>query len=457
MLLISITLDHEIENLRANLEKNKEQLTINLLTGNLLNFEKMLYDLVTEFYNEICSNFINTVSGHPEMKNILQQFGQKNGLGKFELRDTDLQLCTGNKIRIKSYYAKRSKTKTYKGSRHLVLTHWKCLKNASPLYYSYLSILSVLCPSFEVASSVLNIFNIKGEYNRTRELSEQFGLRCLENRVENILDKNESLAEKRVVLFVDGGRARVRENLQEHTEESSYPKYNTPWKEPKLFVIQTIDDEGKVIKNTLPIYESVLGDCNACFELLEKYLQRLEINKAIDIQFIADGATWIWSRVKPMLIQLGVKVERITETVDYYHAVEHIKELVDLLPGNMNNKKNALFTQFKQYLWDGQIKNIIETVKSVCKKISNKVLTQLTYFLKNEKRMKYAQFRDQKRLCGSGIVESAIRRVINLRFKCPSSFWNEKNLESLIFLRSAILSNRWNILTDNLMLNWHKY
>ncbi len=457
MLLISITLDSEISNFSTKLEKEKVQLINKLLTGNLLGFEKVLFELVTQLYDDLASILLNIVSTHLEMKGVLQEFGGKNGLGKLELRETDLQLCTGTTIKIPSYYAKESKFKSYKGNRHLSMSYWGCLKNATPMYYSHVSILSVLCPSFEVSKTLLDKLNIKSDYNRIRTLSEKLGLNCLEDRVENILDKGETLAGKRVIISPDGGRARIREYIQNDKEDGGYSKFDTPWKEPKLFVIHIINDEGKTVKTTLPIYDCVMGDCNECFELIAKYLSKLEIEKANEVQFVADGATWIWNRVKPMLLKLGVSEEKITETVDYYHAVEHLSTLVNLLPAKVRQPRgDKLFKEFKQYLWEGKIPEIISAVKSYCKRITKNMLTELTYFFKNTKRMKYAEFREKKQLCGSGIVESAIRRVINLRFKCPSSFWDIKNLEPLIYLRSALLSNRWDILIGNFAKQWHK-
>ena len=64
--------------------------------------------------------------------------------------------------------------------------------------------------------------------------------------------------------------------------------------------------------------------------------------------------------------------------------------------------------------------------------------------------MQYKEFRKQKLLCGSGAVESAIRRIINLRFKNVSSFWLEKHLDLLCFLRATFLSGRWSIFLNNL-------
>ena len=45
---------------------------------------------------------------------------------------------------------------------------------------------------------------------------------------------------------------------------------------------------------------------------------------------------------------------------------------------------------------------------------------------------------DQQHLpVGSGPVESAVRRVINLRFKAPGSFWEAQTVAELTHLRAA--------------------
>jgi hypothetical protein len=64
--------------------------------------------------------------------------------------------------------------------------------------------------------------------------------------------------------------------------------------------------------------------------------------------------------------------------------------------------------------------------------------------------MQYQQFRDQHLPCGSGHVESAIRRVINLRLKAPGTFWTRQMAECFLFLRAQLLSGRWDILLANL-------
>ena len=74
----------------------------------------------------------------------------------------------------------------------------------------------------------------------------------------------------------------------------------------------------------------------------------------------------------------------------------------------------------------------------------------MNYLEKHNDKTQYADYQKNKLMCGSGIIESAIRRIINLRFKNASTFWNEKTVEKMYFLRGALLSKRWNILMGNL-------
>ena len=73
--------------------------------------------------------------------------------------------------------------------------------------------------------------------------------------------------------------------------------------------------------------------------------------------------------------------------------------------------------------------------------------------------MKYSQFKTKRLPQGSGSVESAIRRVINLRLKSCRSFWKKENAEIYLFLRSQLISGRWNVFFENLInrLDYDQY
>ncbi|MDZ7936026.1 MAG: hypothetical protein U5M51_13885 [Emticicia sp.] len=58
----------------------------------------------------------------------------------------------------------------------------------------------------------------------------------------------------------------------------NHHKFDTPWKEPKLFVITVIDAEGKIDKQELPIFDNAFGE-TSMFELLKKYLKALNVSE----------------------------------------------------------------------------------------------------------------------------------------------------------------------------------
>jgi hypothetical protein len=57
--------------------------------------------------------------------------------------------------------------------------------------------------------------------------------------------------------------------------------------------------------------------------------------------------------------------------------------------------------------------------------------------------MRYVTLEARKLPIGSGQVESAVRRVVNLRFKAPGSFWTEITVSGLMHLRAAFKAGRW--------------
>ena len=257
-----------------------------------------------------------------------------------------------------------------------------------------------------------------------------------------MLGKEDNLAGKRVVISTDGGRIRTRVYQAEKNRQGTHHKFATPWKEPKLFVITIIAENGKTEQKELPIYDATFGE-EGLFKLLREYLQALNIKEVAEVQVIADGALWIWNKAKKMLLELGVEEDKILETLDYYHAVEHLKKLTELLPKTKQEVKNTLFNEFKGLLWEGKVREIIEKVSKKVKQMSKQMKTEIAYFEKNLCRLNYPQCREKKWLCGSGIIESGVRRMINLRFKSASCFWKQENLDGLMFLRCALLSGRW--------------
>ena len=413
-------------------------------SGDFYGFEKELYEWFLALYDKVCELMLNQFSKSDNFDKIQRSIAKEKGLKKLRTRPVEIQLRTGTKVKKDSLYAKKS-PKGYEGSRHLSHLFWKTNSKSGPMYQSLTCLLSVICPSFMLSKEILNYQGIHANFDRVRSLSMELGERCKKDRSKIQLKPGETLSGKRVLISIDGGRTRMRVHLDEKSNKREQ-KYDTPWQEPKLFVITTIDKEGKTNKERLPIYDSCFGD-DETFEVLAQYLKSLEIEKAKDVQFVADGALWIWNRVKPMLIELGVKEEKIIETLDYYHAMEHMYQLFEYVE---KDQKEKVSKHLKQALWQGDIKKIKRWVKKGIPGVNLEEFTPYKYFYKNRNRIDYQTLRKERRPCGSGVVESGIRRIINMRFKCPSTFWYPENVEKLILMRSIALSGRWETMIHNL-------
>jgi hypothetical protein len=168
------------------------------------------------------------------------------------------------------------------------------------------------------------------------------------------------------------------------------------------------------------------------------------------IVFCGDGARWIWRGVESPCQTLGLTTLPVYQVLDYTHAQQNLHELLEWVPAELR-QETTLARQWKQLLWAGNIAGLRQEIcrwvpadhqAAALKKWQN-------YFERNHERMQYATFKAAHIPCGSGCVESAIRRVINLRLKAAGSFWTPEMAEYFLLLRSQLVSGRWQLFFRN--------
>jgi len=249
-----------IEKYKEKLLELHPDLISYLIAGDLHNFENKLFQSCADLSNQIAFIILFAVAQSEELKQKAQVIGQNKGLKELRKSAVKLQLKTGYIITIFSWYASRAKKKRKANKRgpngsgcHLLLEYWGCILKATPAYYSYISMLSILCPSFDIVLQILNDQNIQAEYKRIKQIAYQVGEKCFSNRIQIGLKPDENVAGKRVIISVDGGRIRTRQENPHKKPSKSYQgkraKFDTPWREPKLFVIHILDNDGSIIKN----------------------------------------------------------------------------------------------------------------------------------------------------------------------------------------------------------------
>ncbi len=75
----------------------------------------------------------------------------------------------------------------------------------------------------------------------------------------------------------------------------------------------------------------------------------------------------------------------------------------------------------------------------------------LDYWVRHRDRLRFASFRRRGLPCGSGAVESSVRRVVNLRMKGASVTWTEAHAEGVLHLRAHAKSGRWSELENTVL------
>jgi hypothetical protein len=280
----------------------------------------------------------------------------------------------------------------------------------------------------------------------------------VESFFDNTLVCDKSLADKNVVVELDGGRIRHRENKAQTPSLASQgkrPKYHAPWREPKLLVIYTVDENGKKEKKSRVWIDATLQGADHSAQLLCAHLKRLGVIHATSVTFIADGAPWIWDRFEWIVQTLGLPREKVSFVLDFYHASHHISlALAEIIDDE--NERKSLYRELRSELRQSRWAVVVERLEQLGGKLASEegsvFCRELRYLRKHGEsgHLSYVKFSRRGLPLGSGAVESSIRRVINLRMKSNGMFWTEENAEKMLQLRCQIMSTEWDAMLDAL-------
>ncbi len=305
--------------------------------------------------------------------------------------------------------------------------------------------------SFSVARASLRERGIDIEHKTALRLTYLVAELALQARGDlfQALDKGPprtgELAGQHVIACLDGGRLRVRMNPRAgRRRDSGHRRYDAPWREPKLLTIYVVGDDGTRDRRYRSTIDGTMGDANDVVALLIGHLRILGAHEASRLTLLGDGASWIWSRAEQIREGVGIAADRFTMVVDWYHAMEHLNEVAALNTGWSEASRKTWVSRVERQLYNGRFDDVLREIEQeAVGKRAAAVKKELAYFSENRDRMAYATFRAQGIPTGSGAVESAIRRVVNLRVKGNSMFWLEDHAEALIHLRAHLKSERW--------------
>jgi hypothetical protein len=174
--------------------------------------------------------------------------------------------------------------------------------------------------------------------------------------------------------------------------------------------------------------------------LLEKEVEaRMAKQNFKYIVCIADGARDLWR-------YFCKKCPNTIRVVDFFHVCEHLSKLSDLFFDNRSEAK----TWYKKYRTilkedpQGASKLIRAAPyrRSLIKE-NPEIDSEIKYLQHNRKRMNYFELRQKKLPIGSGVVEAACKNLIGTRMKKSGMRWSVDGGQTILALRSIILSNSW--------------
>jgi len=161
------------------------------------------------------------------------------------------------------------------------------------------------------------------------------------------------------------------------------------------------------------------------------------MHDADQVVFLSDGAVWLRN------MQVGLCPTAIF-IVDFYHATEHLDEVISLLRFHSAEKREEFANKCDNLLEFGDIEQLTTLIRDKANKSNEKTIEKkLAYFERNADRMRYGLFRAVGLFIGSGVIEAACKTIVGKRLKNAGMHWSKKNANGVIALRCAICSNEF--------------
>lgn len=330
-------------------------------------------------------------------------------------------------------------------------------EGSSPALASRVARMTALLPSFQTARDELARDGVPLNIKEVRRIALQQGFELLTTRQRDLelyragqMPRGTQLRGKRVGVAIDGGRVRtrvaVRTRKDKRTGQKRRKKFRTEWREPKLLIIFEMDQRGRMVRRSRPWIDGTFQGPDELLELVAMHLHRLGAAVARQVTFVSDGAPWIWDRLEWVEKRVGLKAARLTRVLDWCHAVHHLSLALEAL-GLPDAERQQHYRQLRSLLRKGRAHKVTAELSLLAETypLDAKVWTEIRYLEKHAeaRHMQYGQFRKRGVPLGSGAIESAVRRVVNLRLKGNGILWEVENAEAMLALRAAALTDRW--------------
>lgn len=227
---------------------------------------------------------------------------------------------------------------------------------------------------------------------------------------------------ERLYIQVDGYKVKVEGRWREARVGVVYEAERVP-------ADQRAEGEPKARPERVSVV-AALADCDAFAPLLTAEAQRRGSAGVQEVVLIADGANWIWERLRS-LVPIWAKV---VEVLDWYHLVENLQRAVRAAYGEAGN--GWWLEQLKSAAWAGDSNELLRLLESLQAKATSEEAAAearrvVNYVREHRGRMNYEKLDFEGYHVGSGVVESRCKQV-GQRTKGPGMDWSEDGLNAVL-------------------------
>jgi hypothetical protein len=236
----------------------------------------------------------------------------------------------------------------------------------------------------------------------------------------------ETVPEKAVTLAmsIDSTSVLIRREGWRHATAATVSIYDSEGNRLDTFYIGRMPETGKTKAK----------------RLLEKEVEAIMAKHQFrHIVCIADGARDLWRYFRR-------KYPDAIHVVDFFHVCEHLSKLSELFFKNPSDAK-AWYKKYRTTLKEdpegaSKLLRAARYRRSITKE-NPEIESEIKYLQHNRTRMSYFELRQKNLPIGSGVVEAACKNLIGARMKKSGMRWTIDGGQTVLTLRSLILSNRW--------------
>jgi hypothetical protein len=240
-----------------------------------------------------------------------------------------------------------------------------------------------------------------------------------------------------LVPMRDGGREEKRARAVEEGKPASGP---AGYQEVGCGTVSFYDASGERLSTVkigrMPEYKKSTLKSILAEELKVALEQRPELN----LVTVADGANDNWDFLHSAL-------PPSTEVIDFYHAAEHLHAALNAAYGEGTVKCRAQFEKLRCVLLEDSegVEKVIRALIHLTKQHpeNRRIDSELAYFRKHRRRMRYAAWRGANLPIGSGVVEAACKTLVTQRMKRSGMRWRHEGGQAILTFRALIQSQRF--------------